>query len=264
MAEKFLMKNETTGQMKPTYLGFSWTMLIFNIFAPLFRGDFRTFFVLVCLNLAVSLISPNMIFWACVSFMPGFIYSFFWNKEYTKRLFEKGFVFAEDENKNAYALTKYNTPNKGGYIFCAIYCILSLLFAFQFVGGEPSSILEISDFVPFQSANKSPNASGLSEHSSSQSKMMAGAENFPQVSKKPIIFHRCSVEENIPVICGEIPFKGYKTGECISALMSDDFESICKKMKKGNKYYFEYMIYNEDIDGEPTEPYENVTKIYLK
>lgn len=142
MAEKFLMKNETTGQIKPTYLGFSWTMLIFNIFAPLFRGDFRTFFVLIGLNLAVSLISPNMIFWACVSFMPGFIYSFFWNKEYTKRLLDKGFVFAEDENKNAYALTKYNTPNKGGYIFCAIYCILNLIFAFQFVGVGGNSLLD--------------------------------------------------------------------------------------------------------------------------
>lgn len=139
MAEKFLMKNESTGQMKQTFLGYSWTMLFFNAFAPLFRGDFRTFFILAGLNIAVCLASPNIIFLYCVLFMPGFIYSFIWNKEYTKRLLDNGFVFAEDDNKNSYALTKYNTPNKACYIFCAIHCILSLIFAFQFVGvgGNP-------------------------------------------------------------------------------------------------------------------------------
>ena len=156
MAEKFLMKNESTGQMKQTFLGYSWTMLFFNAFAPLFRGDFRTFFILVGLNIAVCLASPNIIFLNCVIFMPGFIYSFLWNKEYTKRLLDKGFVFAEDDNKNSYALTKYNTPNKAGYIFCAIYCILSLIFAFQFVGVGGNSLLEEFNLIAGEDKNSSP------------------------------------------------------------------------------------------------------------
>ena len=84
MAMKFLMKNESTGQMKPTFLGYSWTMLVFNALAPLFRGDFPTFFTLVGLNICVFLISPNIIFYIIIYFMPGFILSFIWNKTYTK------------------------------------------------------------------------------------------------------------------------------------------------------------------------------------
>lgn len=90
-------------------------------------------------------------------------------------------------------------------------------------------------------------------------------EAIPKKSIKPLIFHHCDIMENVPVICGKIPFKDYKSNDCISALMYDDFDSICKRMKKGKEYYFDYNIYTEDIDGEPTErPYENITKIYLK
>lgn len=98
-----------------------------------------------------------------------------------------------------------------------------------------------------------------------QDREIADKEAIPKKAPKPLIFDHCDYIYNVPVICGDIPFNGYKQNDCISALMRDDFDNVCKKMKRGKKYYFEYNIYREDIDGEPTEkPYENITKIFLK
>lgn len=379
MAEKFLMKNETTGQMKPTFIGYSWTMLLFNIFAPLFRGDFITFFSLIGFNLIVYSISPNIIFWSYVSFLPGFIYSFLWNKEYTKRLIKKGFTFAEDDDKNKYASLKLNNPNKAGYIFCAIFCALDLIAAFQAVGNRSSSlnnIFENSADSTYNSAtykidrnnisNLSPHDKNLislfkvpSEYTDLQREDMLTkikgkivAWNLPvyeisqeqnniykvitqsspnlvgtviyleanrpnekdyllglktgsnidiigvltgetflrnliirpaelnintdvqygkvdsdkeslNKSNKPLRFDHCKrLDGVVPLICGNIPLKGYRPGECISAMM-EDYEQVCKKMRKGKEYYFEYKIMREDFEGEPCEPYENITNIYL-
>lgn len=263
MAEKFLMKNESSGQLKQTFLGYSWTMLFFNAFAPLFRGDLRTFFTLIALNIAVILASPNIIFLYCVIFMPGFIYSFLWNKEYTKKLIEKGFVFAEDDNKNSYAITKYNTPNKPGYIFCGIYCVLSLLIAFQFVGIKNNSMIyELYSMLPYE-FNNSLTTQEYSINKNTQQEIVA-ADNSSRLSEKQIIFDKCKrIDSVFPVICGKIPLNGYKNGDCISAMM-DNFEQVCKKMKKGKKYKFEYEILNTNFEGDLCDPYENITKIYLK
>ena len=47
MAEKYLVKNVRTGKVQATYLGYSWTMFFFNLFPPLIRRDFVTFFRLI-------------------------------------------------------------------------------------------------------------------------------------------------------------------------------------------------------------------------
>lgn len=145
MAEQFLMKNEKTGVIKKTYIGYSWTMLFFNAFAPLIRGDFKDFFILAVINIAVYILSPNLIFYWCICNIPAFIFSFIWNKIYTERLLKDGYTFAESEEKNSYANIKLNTKNTAGYIFCGICCILSLGMALNFNNNFTNSLFSSVD-----------------------------------------------------------------------------------------------------------------------
>lgn len=131
MAQPFLMKNPTSDQVKTTYIGYSWTMLFFNAFAPLFRGDGYGLILLVLLNIATYLASPNLLFYWWVAALPGFVYSFFWNKTYTERLIKKGFIFSESEEKNKYAEILLKKPNTFGYILCALCCGLNIYCAFN-------------------------------------------------------------------------------------------------------------------------------------
>ena len=47
---KRIMKNEI-GQVKVVKEGFSWTMLFFGIFVPLYRGDWKWFLIILIANL---------------------------------------------------------------------------------------------------------------------------------------------------------------------------------------------------------------------
>ena len=93
MAKRILMKHPGTGLVKNGFYGFSWTMLLFGGFVPLFRGDLLAG-VLVLILYIITL------GWGTL------IYSFFYNKQYTTRLIEKGYVFADSEAANAKARAK--------------------------------------------------------------------------------------------------------------------------------------------------------------
>lgn len=253
MAEKFLMKNESTGQIKPTFLGYSWTMLIFNGFAPLFRGDFLSFLILFGINILVIFLSPNILFYWIINGLPAFIFSFIWNKFYTNRLIKKGFIFADSEEKNAYAQILLNKSNTTGIVICAVISTILVLAAIgisEKYDNEFDSWLEQMDFSDDKSENNLDTA--------------LNNEEISKLAQQPLKFDHCKLVDGVlPLICGDIPFKGYKRGECISAFM-EDFDQACKRMKKGKKYYFEYKIFSEDSQGDPCDPYENITKIYFK
>ena len=86
MAEKFIMKNLTTGETKFGFLGFSWTMLFFTWIVPLCRGDFLTFFTVIGLIFAAllsvlynaSMLTFLFIFWTWIVIQIYF--GFFYNK----------------------------------------------------------------------------------------------------------------------------------------------------------------------------------------
>ena len=78
---KRTMKNEI-GQVKIVKEGFSWTMLFFGIFVPLYRGDWKWFLIILIANIFTY-------GWASV------VFAFIYNKIYINDLLEKGYEFQE-------------------------------------------------------------------------------------------------------------------------------------------------------------------------
>ena len=76
---KRTMKNEI-GQVKIVKEGFSWTMLFFGIFVPLYREDWKWFLIILIANIFTY-------GWASV------VFAFIYNKIYINDLLEKGYKF---------------------------------------------------------------------------------------------------------------------------------------------------------------------------
>ncbi len=90
MATKITMHDPVTGISKSGFYGFSWTNFFFGGFPALFRGDIVIGLVVVVLNV--------LTWW-----IAGVIWSFFYNKHFTHRLVEKGYVFTGTEAEVAAA-----------------------------------------------------------------------------------------------------------------------------------------------------------------
>ena len=93
MATAVMMKHPDTGLIKKGFVDFSWTTLFFGGFPALFRGDFLVgviFIVLACFTLGLSSV----------------IVAFFYNKQYTTKLIEAGYQFADSEGLNSIARAK--------------------------------------------------------------------------------------------------------------------------------------------------------------
>ena len=101
MASTVMLKHRDSGLVKRGFYGFSWTTLFFGFFPALFRGDFITFLggfaVLIVLGVFTIGIGSGiaMIVWA-----------FWYNKYYTRKLLERGYMFADSEGVVAEAKTK--------------------------------------------------------------------------------------------------------------------------------------------------------------
>ena len=78
---KRTMKNEI-GQVKVVKEGFSWTMLFFGIFVPLYRGDWKWFLIILIANLFTYGLA-------------SVVFAFIYNKIYINDLLEKGYKFQE-------------------------------------------------------------------------------------------------------------------------------------------------------------------------
>jgi hypothetical protein len=90
MATKITMHHPVTGISTSGFYGFSWTTFFFGGFPALFRGDIVIGLVVVVLNV--------LTWW-----IAGVIWSFFYNKHFTHRLVEKGYVFTGTEPEVAAA-----------------------------------------------------------------------------------------------------------------------------------------------------------------
>lgn len=90
MATKIQMKHRETNVVKSGFYGFSWTTFFWGGIPALFRGDIVIGLVLIVLNILT---------W----FVAGIIWAFFYNKNYTQRLLEKGYALDGTEEENAAA-----------------------------------------------------------------------------------------------------------------------------------------------------------------
>ena len=90
MAKKVMMKNDATGLTKKGFHGFSWTYLFFGWLVPIVRGEIG----IGALHLVIAAVTMGI---------SQIIFCFLYNKQYTQRLIEKGYRFADTPEKNAAA-----------------------------------------------------------------------------------------------------------------------------------------------------------------
>ena len=77
----------SSGVTKRIKLGFSWTLLFFGLWVPIFRGDFRNLFRIWLL----SIVTLSIYYWvSCWTY----------NTRFTKGLLEKGYLPADETAKN--------------------------------------------------------------------------------------------------------------------------------------------------------------------
>ena len=93
MAKKVALIHPQTGLMKSGFYEFSWTFLFFGWFVPLFRGEL----MIALLHFTITVITIGL--WQI-------IFAFLYNKQYTSRLLEKGYVLNDTEEVNEEARQK--------------------------------------------------------------------------------------------------------------------------------------------------------------
>ena len=93
MAKKVALIHPQTGLIKSGFYGFSWTFLFFGWFVPLFRGEL----LIALLHFTITVITIGL--WQI-------IFAFLYNKQYTTRLLEKGYVLNDSAEVNEEARQK--------------------------------------------------------------------------------------------------------------------------------------------------------------
>ena len=93
MAKRVALIHPQTGLLKSGFYGFSWTFLYFGWFVPLFRGEL----LIALLHFTITVITIGL--WQI-------IFAFLYNKQYTTRLLEKGYVLNDTEEVNEEARQK--------------------------------------------------------------------------------------------------------------------------------------------------------------
>ena len=90
MAKVVMLKNDKNGLIKKGFYGYSWTYLFFGWLVPIFRGEIG----IGALHLLFAIFSGGI---------AQIIFSFLYNKQYTQRMIEKGFRFADRPEVNLQA-----------------------------------------------------------------------------------------------------------------------------------------------------------------
>ncbi|MDB5777433.1 MAG: hypothetical protein JWP38_3566 [Herbaspirillum sp.] len=101
MAIRIALKHKETGIIKDGFYGFSWTTLFFGFFPALFRGDFITFIGGFVIYVIIAMMTFGI-----GAFFVGFIWAFMYNKYYTCKLIERGYVLAGSDADNALAASR--------------------------------------------------------------------------------------------------------------------------------------------------------------
>ena len=98
MAVRIALKHKDTGIVKDGYYGFSWTTFFFGFFPALFRGDFITFIGGFVISIMIAIVTMGF-----GVFFISTVWAFMYNKFYTRKLVERGYVLAGSEGENALA-----------------------------------------------------------------------------------------------------------------------------------------------------------------
>jgi hypothetical protein len=87
MAKTVRLKHPATGLVKTGFIGFSWTSFFFGGIPAIMRGDVGIGLGLLAAGLVASAVSAGLLW-----FVVGLIWAFIYNKRYTTKLIENGYV----------------------------------------------------------------------------------------------------------------------------------------------------------------------------
>ena len=82
-----------SGATKQVKVGFSWTVFFFGMFVPLIRGDLKWAVIMFATASLAAVLTMGF-----GAFAPGLIFSFVYNKLYTRDLLEKGYRPTNEED----------------------------------------------------------------------------------------------------------------------------------------------------------------------
>lgn len=99
---KAKLLNQSTGAVKEIKVGFSWTTFFFGLFVPLFRGDIKWALIMLALSILAGVPTSGV-----GSGIVGIIFSFMYNKFYTKDLLAKGYEPASDTDRSVFNTKGY-------------------------------------------------------------------------------------------------------------------------------------------------------------
>ena len=98
MATRIALKHKDTGIVKDGYYGFSWTTLLFGFLPCLFRADFITFIGGFVVSMIIAFFTLGF-----GALFINIVWAFMYNKYYTRKLLERGYVFASSDGDNSLA-----------------------------------------------------------------------------------------------------------------------------------------------------------------
>ena len=86
MAQPVSLQNKSTNEIRKSATGFSWTMLLWGFFPPLFRSDWKWAAIVLGVNLVSNVFIPGAVF------LTGIIFGATYNKTHLNDLLNSGFV----------------------------------------------------------------------------------------------------------------------------------------------------------------------------
>lgn len=98
MATRIALRHKETGIVKDGFYGFSWTTFFFGFFPALFRGDFITFIGAFVITAIIGVVTLGF-----GAFFVGVVWAFMYNKYYTRKLIERGYMLAGSDADNTLA-----------------------------------------------------------------------------------------------------------------------------------------------------------------
>ena len=103
MAQAVILRHKESGILQTAYIGWSWTMLVFGFFVPLFRGDFKWAILMIVIHLVAGGITAGI-----GTLLTWLIFALFYNKWYSRGLLERG--YAPFDADSADILTRRGLP----------------------------------------------------------------------------------------------------------------------------------------------------------
>ena len=96
-----LISLKKDSETKNISLGFSWFFLLFGIFYPLVKGDFKNTLLIIAVLFVASILSKVYSPLILLFFISYIGFAFIYNKIYAKDLIKKGFLPVNEYSKNA-------------------------------------------------------------------------------------------------------------------------------------------------------------------